>query len=183
MENKELPKPLGHKDVPTILLVDDDPDVIEFINQIIRLFSERRFNVMFATTGEGAIGIVNLQPIDAVVLDIKLPDVTGINIGKKIKQHYPDMPMAIFTSYSGKNVRDQVEEIGAFYWYKLNLMGNPEQLLSNLNSLVSGAFKNSNSEEHIITEVELESMRERRNARMDKMQFPSYLIRSRVKHL
>lgn len=172
---------LNYKDMPTILIVDDDPDIIEFINQTMRIFNERRFKIVFAATGLGAITMVNLQPIDAVVLDIKLPDITGINIGQKIKGHYPSMPIAIFTSYSGKNVEEQVKEIGAFYWYKLEVMANPQILLTYLNNLLSGVFDDFKNK-HIISDEELKAIKERRDSRIEKMQFPSYLIRSRVKN-
>lgn len=180
MENKETKVIVGYKDIPTILMVDDDPDIIEFVNQSLRIFSETRYRVVFATTGEGAISIVNIQPIDAVVLDIKLPDVTGINIGKQIKEHYPDMPVAIFTSYSGDNVEEQVREIGASYWYKLEKMANPELLLSNLNNLVNHIDQTGTDE---LSEFQLEDMRDRRKARIDKLKFPSFLITTQVKTL
>lgn len=180
MKNIESTIP-DYKNIPTILIVDDDPDIIEFINQTMRIFNECRFKIVFAATGLGAITRINLQPIDAVVLDIKLPDITGINIGQKIKNHYPNMPIAIFTSYSGKNVEEQVKEIGAFYWYKLEIMANPQILLTYLNNLLSDFFDESINK-HPISEEELQAIKERRDSRIKKMQFPSYLIRSKAKN-
>ncbi len=138
--------------------------------------------MIFATTGEGAISIVNTQDIDAVVLDIKLPDVTGINIGKHIKEHYPEIPVAIFTSYSGANVQEQVNEIGAFYWYKLEKMANPEMMLDSLNQLATRNIKPSADGlgKAVYSKSEIKQMKERRKSRIDKLTFPSFLISHRL---
>ncbi len=176
MENNQSDILVVYNDIPTILIVDDDPDIIEFINQATRIFKESRYKLVFATTGEGAITIVNIQEIDAVVLDIKLPDVTGINIGKRIKEHYPEMPVAIFSSYSGPSVQEQVNEIGGIYWYKLEKMANPEILLDSLNQLATRNIKPSVDGFSRVpySSSEMKQMKERRKLRIDKLKFPSF---------
>jgi CheY-like chemotaxis protein len=124
--------------LPTILVVDDDPDIVEFINQIIKSQTNRAFNVIFSMTGEGAISRINSQKIDALILDIKLPDITGITIAKKVREKFQSIPIAFFTNYTGEAIQKECQALEVFYWYKLDLMANPKKLYDCFEELLNG---------------------------------------------
>lgn len=51
-------------------------------------------------------------PLDSIVLDILLPDINGVELGKMIKAKYPDTPLIFITGYADK-VRDEIESLEA----------------------------------------------------------------------
>jgi two-component system OmpR family response regulator/two-component system response regulator MprA len=55
-----------------------------------------------AATGHDAIGFLKtpLSPIDVVLLDIKLPDVSGIDLCSRLREMYPTMPVVVCTGQS-----------------------------------------------------------------------------------
>lgn len=69
----------------TILIVDDDPDIVE----IIRLYlSNAGYAVRVATTGHDAMKQVNKRRFDLILLDIMLPDCSGIELCRSIRQSH-----------------------------------------------------------------------------------------------
>jgi DNA-binding NtrC family response regulator len=160
--------------LPTILIVDDDPDIIEFINQIMRLYKIDDFEVIYSTTGSGAIALINTQFINAIILDVKLPDITGLTIGHKIREKLPDIPIAIFTSYESDTIIDGINEINAFYWYKLEIMANPDKLIDCFRMLLKGKSCTETS-----SLEELKKIGKDQKKRMINLPFPTY-CRSRL---
>lgn len=69
----------------TLLIVDDEPDIQ---NLIKRYFSKLGFSVFCAGSGTDMDQVLTKHPIDVVLLDICLPDISGIELLPRIKQHY-----------------------------------------------------------------------------------------------
>lgn len=66
-----------------ILIVDDDPDIL----QIASIHLKRAgYETLSATTGEEALLIIDEKSPDLVLLDIMLPDITGTELCRKIRQ-------------------------------------------------------------------------------------------------
>ena len=61
---------------PTILICDDE----ENVRAAIRLVLEREYELVFAADGEEALQQVKAQPVDLILLDIKLPKVDGLEV-------------------------------------------------------------------------------------------------------
>jgi len=86
---------------PTVLVVDDDPDMVTLLKQILL---KEGFNVMGALGGQEALDkVVKKQP-DIVLLDIMMPDMDGWDTMKHIREMV-DLPV-IFISALG--TKDQV---------------------------------------------------------------------------
>ncbi|OGR82530.1 MAG: hypothetical protein A2901_09055 [Elusimicrobia bacterium RIFCSPLOWO2_01_FULL_54_10] len=98
--------------MPKILIVDDDLDVQELIKQS---FAIRDFTVLMAETGKEAIAAANKECPDLIILDLKLPDMDGIDVCKALKDvpETKDIPILMLTARTG--VIDKVKglEIGA----------------------------------------------------------------------
>lgn len=83
-----------------ILLVDDDKD---FREEFKDSFAE--YNVIEASNGKEALKVLNKpNDIDLVILDVMLPDVSGTEILKKIKEMSLDINIIILTGYSSKDI-------------------------------------------------------------------------------
>ena len=77
-----------------ILLVDDDDDVLSMLGKMIEHIGWRSFR---APTGEIAIDSFKINDINAVVLDLGLPNMDGFSVLKKMKEIKPSVPVIILT--------------------------------------------------------------------------------------
>ncbi|MBW1705863.1 MAG: PAS domain S-box protein [Deltaproteobacteria bacterium] len=94
-----------------VLLVDDEED---FRRAITRRLSKRGMLIEQAGTGEECTSILEKWPVDVVVLDVKMPGMSGIEVLKRIKEKYTGTEVILLTGHA--SVRDGVEGIksGAF---------------------------------------------------------------------
>lgn len=78
----------------TILIVEDEHDISELI--AVRLRNEN-FEVLTTDRGEEALMIARSQPIDLITLDIKLPDINGMEVLRELKSNHKtsDIPVII----------------------------------------------------------------------------------------
>ena len=67
------------------LIIDDDINYIKyFINNIINQMNEIRISYII-TDGKAAIDIIEKNTLDLIVIDLKMPNITGIEVIEKIK--------------------------------------------------------------------------------------------------
>ena len=79
-----------------ILVVDDDVEINKFLKTLLNI---EGFYVDTSLTGMGAFDLVKKNPYDLIVLDIGLPDINGIELGKKIKEELNNnIPVCIITA-------------------------------------------------------------------------------------
>ncbi len=83
-----------------ILLVDDDPD---FRREFRDYFHDYR--IITAASGKAAQEILEKpNEIDLAILDVRLPDLRGTDLLKRIKESRPDLGVIILTGFGSKNV-------------------------------------------------------------------------------
>ena len=78
-----------------VLLVDDNPRGIEFLDQRLKALG---FRTTIVHHGEIALGVVQREPPDAVVLDVTMPEMNGYQACRAMKQLAPKMPIVILTA-------------------------------------------------------------------------------------
>ena len=95
----------------TILLVEDEPPVRRFTKRI--LSSE---SVRILTTGSGAraLQIAERTPVDLVILDVKLPDVDGTEVLRRLRDLDADVAVIMVTGYGSAGTVRAAMELGAF---------------------------------------------------------------------
>ncbi len=100
-----------------ILVVDDEPDVFELFSQRFRREVRReQFALHFAVTGKEALDLLgaDLDPDDTVVLiDIRLPDMSGHDLMAEVKRRWPDLPAFMVTAFGDDDNRRQAVDAGA----------------------------------------------------------------------
>jgi two-component system, OmpR family, KDP operon response regulator KdpE len=67
----------------TILLVDDEPNIIATVSPLLRA---RGYAVLSAMTGRAALDVVERDKPDLVILDLGLPDISGVDVCRHIRQ-------------------------------------------------------------------------------------------------
>ena len=91
-----------------ILVVDDDPAVSGALQRALRL---EGYEVTLAADGPRALEEVAVRPPDAVVLDIGLPGIDGIDVCRRMRAAADDTPVLILTARDA--VEDRVEGLDA----------------------------------------------------------------------
>lgn len=87
----------------TILVVDDEPDV----RTIVRLIARRQgYHTVEAANGQEAIDVLTdpTQAIDAVVLDVTMPVMTGHEALPRLRELDPDVPVVLISGYDRSEV-------------------------------------------------------------------------------
>ena len=101
----------------SILVVDDEPDVADLFRQGFRRETRQGEYVMhFATSGEQALDRLaeEFEPaLVAVLSDINMPGIDGLELLGEIKQRRPDLPMIMVTAYGDDERRRRAHELGA----------------------------------------------------------------------
>ena len=93
----------------TILVVDDEPDVLFFISKV---FQPQGYHTITAGSGVEALKYLHdlTGRIDLVLLDLKMPEMGGVQVLKAIRRDYSNMPVVVLTAYG--EYKREVEEIG-----------------------------------------------------------------------
>lgn len=90
--------------VRSILVVDDDPAMVQFIAKAIRSVQsdndDPSYQLYSALSGKEATAILQEHPVDAVLLDLELPDIHGWNWLKNLRQNaeYANLPVVIISA-------------------------------------------------------------------------------------
>jgi two-component system response regulator YesN len=104
--------------------VEDDPDIIKIHRELL----SDRFTLIIKPFGMLAISYVRGNPdIDLALLDIKLPDISGIEVLKELKKTKPCVPIIIITAFGSESVAVKAFRCGARDYIK-KPFGNDELL-------------------------------------------------------
>lgn len=97
-----------------VLFVDDERNVLSGIRRMLRPH-HRRWTMRFATSGREALEILELEPMDLVVSDIRMPGMTGIQLLRAIRQRWPHVLRVVL---SGESDRDALlQAVGPTHQY------------------------------------------------------------------
>ena len=83
------------KDTKLMLVVDDEIEILKILREVFEL---RRWEVMTTPTGLSVLPILEKAKVDIILLDIKLPDGSGLDVLKTVKDKFPKLPVVMFTA-------------------------------------------------------------------------------------
>lgn len=91
---------------PRILIVDDDPSILEVLDARL---TASDFRVSKAEDAASAARILQQEPIDLLVSDMKMPRKSGMELFREVRQTLPDLPVIFLTAYG--TIPDAVDAI------------------------------------------------------------------------
>lgn len=115
-----------------ILIVDDDVDLVRVASMRLKL---RGHNTFTAASGEEALKVIRDRSPDAVLLDVRMPGMTGLEVLKQVKSESATSDIPIVMISASLIYKEVAMEHGAFeYLYKPYdseaLIGSVERALS-----------------------------------------------------
>ncbi len=96
---------------PIILVVDDEEDVLGVFQQII---PKTEYTVLIAKTGKEALEQVEKESPNLVVLDLKLPDISGIDVLRRVKRVNNNIEVIMITGYGTIETAKKAMRLGAY---------------------------------------------------------------------
>jgi response regulator RpfG family c-di-GMP phosphodiesterase len=82
---------------PSLLLVDDEPSVLSALR---RLFRTQGYQVLLANSGAEALALLDTQPVDLVVSDMRMPVMDGASLLEAVRVRRPAVVRMLLTGYS-----------------------------------------------------------------------------------
>ena len=92
-----------------LLVVDDENGILE---EVKGFFEEEGYQVFVADSGEEGIQLLKREKPDVLLVDMKLPDMSGLLVLKVAKESSPLTKVIVNTGYVDQVLIDQAEELG-----------------------------------------------------------------------
>lgn len=83
-----------------ILIVDDEPHVVDTIRGILEQEPEVDLELHTAFRGQQALKLCQQYPISLLITDIRMPDMSGLELARQVRQLTPDCNVILLTAYS-----------------------------------------------------------------------------------
>ncbi|MEK7152504.1 MAG: response regulator, partial [Patescibacteria group bacterium] len=142
---------------PSVLIVDDDPGLLELLR--IRL-QALGYNTLSADNGLRALDLLGRHPVNAVVSDLRMTPMDGIELFERIHQDYPGIPVIILTAHG--TIREAVEATHKGVFAFLTKPVDKDELKSTLSNAVTVQPSRNSNEKYPVRESRLKT----RSARM-----------------
>lgn len=128
-----------------LLIVDDEPQILKALK---RLFQDEGYEISTATSGVEGLKILSELPIQVILSDQRMPNMTGSEFLSKVKTLYPDTVRIILSAYSDFDALKDAINNGAIYKF-LNKPWDDELLCLEIRNAFKITQKNLDIERKI----------------------------------
>jgi len=97
----------------TVLVIDDEPVLQDVLGSLLK---GDGFDYLQATTAADGLQILREEEVDVVLLDLMLPDRSGLDLLPDIKEFDPHLPVVVITAYSSVESAIEAMRRGAFHY-------------------------------------------------------------------
>ncbi len=101
----------SNKDNIKVLIADDE---VEFASTLVTRLELRNFKTVMVNSGEATLRAVQEEHPDVLLLDLKMPDLDGLEVLARLKDDYADVKVIILTGHGSFGVGREGMELGAF---------------------------------------------------------------------
>lgn len=121
----------------TILIVEDEQHIREFVSINLQ---RNDYKVYEAECGEQALTMLSANSVDLVLLDLKLPGISGFEVCKKVTENYPGTAVIMVTANNTDMDKIMGLELGADDY--ITKPFNPQELISRIRSVIRRTKRN-----------------------------------------
>lgn len=100
-----------NKDKIRILIADDE---MEFASTLVSRLELRNFEVRMVNSGLDALEAIEEKQPDVLLLDLKMPDLDGLEVLARLRENYPDLQVIILTGHGSFEAGREGMELGAY---------------------------------------------------------------------
>lgn len=93
---------------PKVLLVDDEPDIRLVVQTLLE---GPEWSFQEASSGEEALARVDEDVFDIVVLDYRMPGLTGIDVARHLRDNGHDLPIILFSAYLSPELEEEAKTL------------------------------------------------------------------------
>jgi response regulator RpfG family c-di-GMP phosphodiesterase len=108
-----LETPNAQEVPPALLFVDDESNILRSLK---RLFYPAGYRIFTAESGEKGLEILRSQPIDLVISDMRMPEMSGAQFLEQVCLHWPDTIRILLTGYA--DIQSTIAAINAGQIYR-----------------------------------------------------------------
>ncbi len=99
------------KEPPRILLIEDDPAIVTSLQEILQADG---YAVSLAQRGDEGLALAQGNPFDAVVTDLKLPGLSGLELIRQLHTFKPRLPLILMTAHGTTETAIEATKFGAY---------------------------------------------------------------------
>src|ERR671936_275752 len=96
----------------TVLIVDDDEGMRDTLTAILR----REYRVLRVASGEAALPILNREDVDLMLLDVRLPGISGFEVLRIVKENYSLIEVLMISAINEVETAVQAMKHGAYHY-------------------------------------------------------------------
>lgn len=96
---------------PRILVVDDEESIREFLEIMLK---KEGYEITLAEDGQKAKDLLSKKTFDMIISDLQMPNVTGIELLKFVKESYPDTVFMLITAFGTTETAVEAMKMGAY---------------------------------------------------------------------
>jgi len=93
-----------------VMVVDDE---IDFLQSVKAVLERRRLSVTTAESGEAALGLLAENLVDVIVLDVKMPGMSGLDVLRRVKRDYPSVQVILLSGHPSVDAAVEGVRLGA----------------------------------------------------------------------
>ncbi|HUF93032.1 MAG TPA: response regulator [Candidatus Limnocylindria bacterium] len=93
-----------------VMVIDDDPSMRSLL---VDYLSRQGFDVTTQPSGEAAVAALEVERVDAVVVDKEMPGMNGLDFVSYVRGRRPELPIVLITAFGGAHVRREALARGA----------------------------------------------------------------------
>jgi len=97
----------------TLLVVDDEPDLVQSVVDLLRF----DYRVLGAIRASEALKVMEREPVDVIMTDQRMPEMTGVELLKVLREQYPYAVRLLFTAYADIDAVTDAINQGSVYRY------------------------------------------------------------------
>ena len=113
-----------------ILIVDDNPNMSSLLSEMLEVFD---YESEQASDGRQALEALSGGGFSMVITDMRMPNMSGLELLKEVRSHYPKVKVILISGYSTSEVQSQAEMHDADgFLSKPLMMSDIEKLLNTL---------------------------------------------------
>jgi two-component system NtrC family response regulator len=95
---------------PKILVIDDEVNMLTLLKRVL---GKEGYQVLGAESGKEGVRLAGTETFSLAIVDVRLPDMDGLNVLKRLKEINPRLPVILISAYPTWEVEEKAKKEGS----------------------------------------------------------------------